>query len=126
MRRIMLSLMTLCASLPMMAQASAVARCSATILPAESRGYDPASEVRLQGRVEETGVASAQGPAVRVRLRFGTVLVQVGAAGLVKGESVDVVASKQQVEGCQVFVARQVRRAAGTLVLRNEHGVPVA
>jgi hypothetical protein len=87
-------------------------------------GYDPSSELVLRGTVSES-----RGGFLKVRLPFGVVRIEVGQAmsdsAISLGQTVEVIACKRQNDQGQWFVAREVRTAAGTLVLRDPRGVPV-
>ena len=94
------------------------------ILPASPADYNLADELTLRGTVAE-----AQEGFLKLRLPAGQVRVQVGRAfpggRLRAGEVVEVLASRWQDDHGQHLMAREVRHAGGTLVLRNAEGVPV-
>jgi hypothetical protein len=66
---------------------------------------------------------------IMLRLAAGTVRVDTGSwAGsdlLRPGTRVEVVAAKRQEDGHQRFMAREIRYAGGSLVLRDAQGVPL-
>jgi len=86
--------------------------------------YDPSSEFTLEGTVLE-----ARAGVLRLRLPMGVVRILLGATlapGAVRpGQLVAVLAARAQDEHSQWFVARELRRAEGVLVLRDARGVPV-
>ncbi len=114
-------------AIPALAQVTAssgAVPCSVRIRPIAAADYDPASEFTLQGTV----IAVLDG-ALKLRLPFGVIRVQVGQAlrhgTLAVGETIEVLASRRQDDAGQRFVAREVRTASGTVVLRDAQGVPV-
>ena len=104
--------------------ASVLVPCSVRIRSPLAADYDPASEFTLEGTV-----VAAQGGVLKLRLPLGVVRILVGSAfppdAVHLGQSVAVVAARTQDDHSQWFVAREVRRAEGTLVLRDAEGVPV-
>jgi len=104
-------------------RATATATCSVRICPAAAADYDPSSEVLLRGCIAER-----QGNTLRLRLPFGTVRVDLGSASIEAarvGQNVEVLASKRQDEKGQRFVARELRFADATQILRDAQGVPL-
>jgi hypothetical protein len=104
--------------------ATATASITVRILPRAAMDYDLSNEVLLQGQV----IAQDKGT-IMLRLAAGTVRVDTGSwAGsdlLRPGTRVEVVAAKRQEDGHQRFMAREIRYAGGSLVLRDAQGVPL-
>jgi hypothetical protein len=104
--------------------ATATASVSVRILPPAALDYDLSNEVLLRGQV----VGREKGTLL-LRLKAGTVRVDTGSwvgSELVQlGTDIEVVAAKRQEDGHQRFIARELRQAGGTVVLRDAQGVPV-
>jgi len=120
-------LMLVLLAFPAMAQAtfhSVQVPCSVRIRSPLAADYDPGSEFTLEGTV-----LAAHGGVLNLRLPMGVVKVRVGSAfppdAVRPGQTVVVLAARTQDDHSQWFVAREVRRAEGTLVLRDAQGVPV-
>jgi hypothetical protein len=113
-------------ALPAAAQGAgtASAPCSVRIRPQAAAEYDLSTEVVLTGTV-----ADLQGSTLRLRLPYGTVRVDLGsaasAASVKVGDPVQVTASKRTEGLSQRFVARELRGAGATVVIRDAQGVPV-
>jgi hypothetical protein len=94
------------------------------IRPAAAADYDQASEVSLRG-----AIVGREGRLLLLQLRAGLVRIDAGssvaAANLAPGTLVQVVAAKLQEDGHQRLLAREIRTAETTLVLRDALGVPV-
>jgi hypothetical protein len=106
------------------AQATLSVPCSIRIRSPRAADYDLTHEFTLKGVVVD-----AQDGVMRLRLLLGVVRVRLGQgfpAGAVRpGQAVSVLAARSQDDSSQWFVAREVRRAEGILVLRDADGVPV-
>lgn len=109
-------------------QAGSLAQVTVRILKADQwaklGGYDPASEVRLKGVVEQAG-----GGLLHLRMPFGTVCVELGQAGrklgFRLGQTLEVVASKVMQNGNQRLLARVVRSESTEIRLRDAQGFPM-
>ena len=86
--------------------------------------YDLSNEVVLRGQV-----VAREKDIILLRLRVGTVRVDTGAwagsALLQPGTDIEVVAAKRQEDGRQRFMAREIRHAGGSVVIRDAEGVPL-
>ena len=108
--------------------ASASAQASATIVSpstfAKLDGYDPASETRLSGVVEQ-----AKGGRLLLRMVFGVVAIEVGPAieklALHAGQQLQVTVSKVMKGGSQRLIAREVRTDGRLVEFRNAQGIPL-
>jgi hypothetical protein len=113
---------------PVWAQATAHATvlvpCSVRVRSPLAADYDPASEFTLEGMV-----LAAQGGVIKLLLPMGVVRILVGSAfppdAVRPGQTVAVLGARTQDDHSQWFVAREIRRAESTLILRDAQGVPV-
>jgi hypothetical protein len=119
-----LAIGVICSVISVQASTTAMGTITVRILPRSALNYDLSSEVTLQGQV-----VAREKDILLVRLRFGTVRVVTGTSGVAEllqpGTAVEVVAAKLQVDGGQRFLAREIRYAGGTLVIRDANGSPV-
>lgn len=126
--RILASLMIAAPLFSQARSASSFVQASARIVRpdqyARSNGYDPATEVRLSGVVEQ-----ASNGRLMLRMAFGVVSIELGPAGtnllLRAGQPLQVVASKVMNAGSQRLLAREVRAEAGVIQLRDSQGLPL-
>jgi hypothetical protein len=104
--------------------ATTTATVTVRIVPRAALDYDLSNEVLLQGQV----VTREKGTIV-LRLAAGTVRVDTGSwAGsdlLQPGTPIEVLAAKRQEDGHQRFMAREIRYAGGSVMLRDAQGVPL-
>lgn len=105
-------------------RAQASLPCTVRIRPLAAADYDPGSEVALHGEVTFAGEGL-----LKVRLACGVVRVEVGRSiawdGSLVGQTVDVLAARRQDDQGQRFLARELRTAGGTWILRDRRGVPL-
>jgi hypothetical protein len=103
---------------------SATATVTVRIVPRAALDYDLSNEVILRGQV-----VVREKEIILLRLKVGTVRVDTGSwAGSVllePGSDIEVVAAKRQENGRQRFLAREIRHAGGTVVIRDANGSPV-
>jgi hypothetical protein len=104
--------------------ATASASITVRIVPRAAFDYDLSNEVILQGQV-----VAREKDIIMLRLTAGTVRVDTGSwAGsdlLRPGTRIEVVAAKRQEDGHQRFIAREIRYAGGSVVIRDAQGVPL-
>ena len=109
---------------PAWAQATASIPISVHIRSHVAGGYEPSSELLLRGRV----IGRDQGLFL-VRIAAGVVRVDAGAwAGPEPRDaeiSLEILAARHQENGRQTFLAREIRTASGTVLLRDAQGVPL-
>ena len=109
---------------PAWAQATASIPISVHIRSHAAGGYEPSSELLLRGRV----IGRDQGLFL-VRIAAGVVRVNAGAwPGPEPRDakaSLEILAARRQENGRQIFLAREIRTASGTVVLRDTQGVPL-
>ena len=126
-----LMIASLLAAAPLLAQgqqSSSIAQATVRLIKADdyalSGGYNPGLEVKLEGVVEQAG-----GGLLRLRMAFGSVLVDLGRAGrdlaVAAGQPLQVVASKVMQDGNQKLLAREVRTASSVIRLRDAQGLPI-
>jgi hypothetical protein len=98
--------------------------------------YDKATEITLKGPIQEVKLvdtpSGVQG--TRLMLKQGQQLVEVYAGPapfftrqamtFAKGEPVEVIGSKVQIKGASALLARQIKKGAKTVVVRDEAGKP--
>jgi hypothetical protein len=101
-----------------------------------ARNYNPATEITVNGTVEEvtqtTGRRGWAGTHLTLRTDQGVDDVHVGPAwyisaqqfAFVEGENIEVIGSKTTVGGKEVLIARQITKDGKTLALRDEQGFP--
>jgi len=99
--------------------------------------YNPATEVTLQGTVQElkqfTGPRGMVGTDVVLKTDTENLDVRLGPAAfltqnkfeLAKGDQIQVTASKVQLNGADILLAREVKKGEQTLTLRDAQGFPV-
>lgn len=99
--------------------------------------YSPATEVTMNGSVEEVRqVSGPQGRAgTHLRLKTGqeTIDVPVGPSWFLtqnkisfdKGDQIEVTGSKVRFESADVLIAREIKKGEKTITLRNAQGIPV-
>jgi DNA/RNA endonuclease YhcR with UshA esterase domain len=98
--------------------------------------YDPKTETTIQATVEEvkqiTGKRGWSGTHLMVRTETGTLEVHVGPAAYIasqqfafaKGDKIEVTGSKTTLQGTEVLLAREIKKDAKSLVLRDAQGFP--
>lgn len=101
-----------------------------------ARNYNPATETTLKGTVEDvmqtTGNRGGIGTHLSLKTDQGVYDVHVGPAAYVsaqqfafaKGDALEVIGSKANVNGKDILIARQIKKGNGTLTLRDERGFP--
>jgi hypothetical protein len=99
--------------------------------------YDPASEVTVQGTVEEvtehTGPMGWTGTHLALKTEKETLEVHLGPSAFLAekefafamGDPVEVTGSKVKLEGADVLLARTIKKGDKTLTLRNAAGIPM-
>lgn len=104
--------------------ATATASITVRVLPRAGLDYDLSNEVILRGQV-----VAREKDILVLRLKAGTVRVDtgswVGSELAQPGTDIEVVAAKRQEDGRQRFIAREIRHAGGSVVLRDAQGVPL-
>lgn len=100
------------------------------------RNYNPATEVTVQGTVEEVRqVTRGQGwggTHLTLKTNQGTLDVHLGPSNFLeakkftisKGDHVEVLGSKVQYQGHDALIAREVTKGDQKLILRNAQGIP--
>jgi len=100
------------------------------------RIYNPATEVTVQGTVEDvkqfTGSRGWGGTHLTLRTDKETLDVHLGPSNFLeakkftvsKGDRVEVLGSKVQFQGHDALIARQVTKGDQKLTLRNAQGIP--
>lgn len=100
--------------------------------------YDPSTETKIQGAVQEVreqpcpNGGRCVGQHVTLKAETGTFDVHLGPADywkkngieLLKGDSIEVTGSRVLVDGKEALIAREVRKGDKTVTLRNAQGVP--
>ncbi len=101
-----------------------------------TRNYDPQTETTIKGTVEAVnqyhGRRGCCGTHLSLNTGTAVVPVHVGPAAYVKeqhfsfdkGDQIEVIGSKIQVNGNDAVIAREIRKEGKALVLRNAQGVP--
>ena len=101
-----------------------------------ARHYNPATEVRTKGTVEEVRQAgrygSGSGTHIILKTEKENLEVHVGPTAFVtqsgftfaKGDQVEVVGSRVRFGDADVLLAREVHKEGKTLVVRDANGVP--
>ena len=96
--------------------------------------YDPATELTIQGTVEE--VSQLKTPAMGTHLTLKTDKenfdVRLGPSAFLtankfefaKGDQIEVTGSKIKVAGADAILAREVKKGGQTLTLRDAKGIP--
>jgi hypothetical protein len=99
--------------------------------------YDKATEVTLRATVEEIKEYSSpmgwNGTHAIVKTEGQTLDVHLGPSDFLKekgfeleaGNEIEVLGSKVKIEGNDTLLAREVKKADMTLILRNAQGIPV-
>jgi hypothetical protein len=99
--------------------------------------YNPQTETTINGVVEnvnqEQGRRGKSGTHIMLKTQNGVEEVHVGPTyfltgqglSFTKGESVEVTGSKTKVNGEDAFIARDVKKAGKSYVLRNSAGKPM-
>lgn len=108
------------------ASGASIAQVSVRLIKASdalrNAGYDPSSEVRIQGQV-----MGAEGKFLLMKMAFGVVRVDLGCAGRdlasIQGQMVEMVVSKVMQAGAQRLLARTIQVAGMLIQLRNQAGV---
>lgn len=100
------------------------------------RHYDPKTEVKASGTVEDvqqtTGKRGWSGTHLTLKTDSGNLDVHVGPSNFLaqkgfsfaKGDKVEVTGSRVKMNGKDTLIARDVINDSKTLVLRNAQGVP--
>jgi DNA/RNA endonuclease YhcR with UshA esterase domain len=98
--------------------------------------YDPKSEVTMSGTVDrvtqESGQRGWHGTHLFLKTDSGTIEVHVGPTDYIAGQQfsfatgdvVEVTGSKIKMQDQDAFIAREIKKAGKTLVLRNAQGIP--
>ncbi len=102
-----------------------------------ARGYDPATEVTVTGKVEEVQQISRNGgwggTHLTLKTKDETLDVHLGPSAFVadqgftfaKGDQLEVTGSKTAYAGKGALVARTVKKGDKTLTLRDSSGIPL-
>ena len=98
--------------------------------------YDPKSEVTMSGTVDrvtqESGQRDWHGTHLFLKTDTGTIEVHVGPTDYISsqqfsfstGDVVEVTGSKIKMQEQEALIAREIKKAGKTLVLRNAQGIP--
>jgi hypothetical protein len=99
--------------------------------------YDPMTEVTVTGSVEEVNEYPSRGgwrtgQHVTLKTDGGSLDVHLGPTDywkkngfdLAKGDAIEVKGSKSKVDDVEVLLAREVKKGAKVVVLRDARGVP--
>ena len=101
------------------------------------RNYNPATEVTVRGTVEDvsqvTRGRSWGGTHLTLKTDQGTLDVHLGPTNFLeakkfsvaKGDQVEVVGSKVQIQGTDALIAREITKGDQKLTLRDAQGIPV-
>jgi hypothetical protein len=129
--------MNLCG--PMRKHLLKVAAIALLVLPAFAQSppkYDPATETKVKGTVEEMKLVSATGgaPTAYLAIKMGEEKVQVYlcpksfldemGVSFSPGDEVEVTGSKVKQDGADLILAREVVKGGDTLTLRFPDGKP--
>jgi hypothetical protein len=99
--------------------------------------YDPTTEVTIMGTVEEVkehpGHMGWIGTHLIVKAGSDTIDVHLGPSAFLaehkmafaKGDHVEVMGSRQKIEGVDSMIARKVTKGDQTLILRSPNGIPM-
>lgn len=100
------------------------------------RNYDPQTEVKIKGTVEEVqqqaGRNGQMGTHLTLRTDAGQLLVHVGPSAYIadkqfsfaQGDEIEVLGSKVSITGKETLIAREITKQGKTLILRNAQGIP--
>jgi DNA/RNA endonuclease YhcR with UshA esterase domain len=98
--------------------------------------YDPKTEVTMSGTVDRVAQASGHrgwhGTHLFLKTDAGTIEVHVGPTEYIaskqfsfaRGDVVEVTGPKVKIQDQDVLIAREIKKAGKTLVLRNAQGIP--
>jgi len=98
--------------------------------------YDPATEVTVQGTIDEvtehTGPMGWTGTHLILKTDKGTLEVHLGPSAFLAekgfafapGDEIEVTGSKMKYEGEEALLARKVKKEEKSLTLRNAQGIP--
>jgi len=98
--------------------------------------YDPKTEVTMSGTVDrvtqESGQRGWHGTHLFLKTNTGTIEVHVGPTDYIAsqqfsfatGDVVEVTGSKIKTQDQEALIAREIKKAGKTLVLRNAQGIP--
>lgn len=105
--------------------------------PKGSPRYDPKTEVTVKGTVEEVKEYPSRsswrtGQHVTLKTDSGSLDVHLGPTDywkkngfeLAKGDAIEVTGSKSKVDDVEVLIAREVKKGAKAVILRDAQGVP--
>ncbi len=107
-----------------------------TQMQQRARVYNPATEVTVNGVVDDVvqNQGKQGGAGTHIMLKSGADLlaVHLGPSAflaknnftLAKGDQVEVTGSKVQLDGKDVVIAREVKKGASVLTLRDSAGIP--
>jgi len=99
--------------------------------------YNPATEVTVQGTIQEvkqfTGPRGTIGTDLVLKTEKETLDVRLGPAAFLtqnkfevaKGDQIQLTGSKVQINGAEILLAREVKKGEQTLTLRDAQGFPV-
>ena len=101
-----------------------------------ARNYDPGTETRVTGTVEQVKQVSGRhgwnGTHLMLNTEAGPLEVHAGPSSYLssqefsfaKGDEVEVLGSKVKIGDSEALIAREIKKEGKTLVLRNAQGVP--
>ena len=95
--------------------------------------YNVAAETTVKGTVEEVKSGPGQGMHVMLKTADATLELALGPSWyqtekkyvLAKGDQIDVVGSKNTVEGREVLLVREIKKGSETMTFRDAMGFPV-
>lgn len=102
-----------------------------------ARMYNPATEVKVNGTIEEVqqiqGRGAWSGTHLTLKTDSGTLQVHIGPSSylsekgfsLTKGDKVEVLGSKVTMNSKETLLAREITKDNKTLTLRNAQGIPL-
>lgn len=103
---------------------------------AGARNYDPNSEMRVKGIIQEVQQTMRSkcrsGTHLIVKVDADTVDIHVGPSSYIekeqfsfaKGDEIEVLGSAVTIAGEKTLIAREITRDGKTLILRNAQGIP--
>jgi hypothetical protein len=95
--------------------------------------YSVAAEVTVKGTVEELKPGPQQGMHVMLKTSDTTVELALGPSWyqtekkyeLAKGDQIDVIGAKSEVDGRDVLLVREVKKGSETMTFRDAKGFPM-
>lgn len=118
-----------------LAVATAVAQRGGGMGPGPGFKYDPSTETKLTGTIEEINTVDSMcktGTHLTLKTDTGTTEIALGPSQFVKdhglqfkkGDRVEVTGATATTRRGEMFIARQIRAGDKTVTLRDEKGIP--